>query len=66
MPDRTRTAERYARGVAAAVAAVAALVLAANASPAQSAEDRVGEVTGSLAPDARPGEHAPAPLSGAR
>ncbi|MET7270586.1 MULTISPECIES: hypothetical protein [Streptomyces] len=56
MHDRTRIAERYARGVAAAVAAVAALVLAANAGPAQSAErppgggaGRVGEVSGSLA-----------------
>ncbi|MBD9734225.1 hypothetical protein IGX29_20905 [Streptomyces sp. H28] len=33
MQARTRTVERYARGVAAAVAAVAALVLAANTGP---------------------------------
>ncbi|GAA4796399.1 hypothetical protein [Streptomyces ziwulingensis] len=45
MLDRPRTAEpyargsaeRYARGVAAGVAAVACLLLAANAGPAQSA-----------------------------
>ncbi|MBT3152677.1 hypothetical protein HTV45_17650 [Streptomyces sp. CHD11] len=35
MLERTRTTERYARGFAAAVAAVAALVLAANAGPAE-------------------------------
>ncbi|MFF9485866.1 hypothetical protein [Streptomyces sp. NPDC014676] len=35
MLDPTRTTERYARGLAAAVAAVAALVLAANAGPAK-------------------------------
>ncbi|GHH91258.1 hypothetical protein [Streptomyces capillispiralis] len=35
MLERTRTTERYARGFAAAVAAVAALVLAANAGPAR-------------------------------
>ncbi|MEN3582697.1 hypothetical protein AAH978_00805 [Streptomyces sp. ZYX-F-203] len=33
MWERTRTAERFARGCAAAVAAVAALMLAANAGP---------------------------------
>ncbi|BFO13750.1 hypothetical protein SHKM778_01380 [Streptomyces sp. KM77-8] len=35
MQEPTRTTERYARGLAAAVAAVAALVLAANATPAK-------------------------------
>ncbi|MFI8088799.1 hypothetical protein ACIF9R_10840 [Streptomyces sp. NPDC086080] len=37
MLERTRTTERYARGFAAAVAAIAALVLAANAGPAKAA-----------------------------
>ncbi|MEU5523836.1 hypothetical protein ABZ759_25060 [Streptomyces sp. NPDC047860] len=37
MLEPTRTTERYARGFAAAVAAVAALVLAANAGPAKAA-----------------------------
>ncbi|MGW0812487.1 hypothetical protein ACWD00_04360 [Streptomyces viridiviolaceus] len=40
MPDRTRSAERYTRGLAAGVAAVAALVLAANMGPARAAEER--------------------------
>ncbi|WP_181383541.1 hypothetical protein [Streptomyces sp. NWU339] len=35
MLERIRTARRYARGFVAAVAAVAALVLAANAGPAK-------------------------------
>ncbi|CAL9502866.1 hypothetical protein [Streptomyces pilosus] len=39
MLERTRSAERYARGFAAAVAAVAALVLAANAGPARASAD---------------------------
>ncbi|WP_167366223.1 hypothetical protein [Streptomyces caeruleatus] len=34
MQERTSTAERYTRGFAAAVAAVATLILAANAGPA--------------------------------
>ncbi|SNX62616.1 hypothetical protein SAMN06272735_4402 [Streptomyces sp. TLI_55] len=38
MLERTSTTERYARGVIAAVVAVAALVLAANAGPARAAE----------------------------
>ncbi|MFC8370707.1 hypothetical protein [Streptomyces sp. CB02400] len=38
MLEPTRTTERYARGLAAAVAAVAALVLAANAGPAKAAD----------------------------
>ncbi|MFF3345933.1 hypothetical protein [Streptomyces sp. NPDC002779] len=38
MLERTSTTERYARGVAAAVVAVAALTLAANAGPARAAE----------------------------
>ncbi|AQS68579.1 hypothetical protein [Streptomyces pactum] len=37
MPGLTRTAERYARALAAAVAAVACLLLAANAGPADTA-----------------------------
>ncbi|MFE0414922.1 hypothetical protein [Streptomyces tendae] len=37
MPVRTRAAERYARAVAAALAAVACLLLAANAGPTDSA-----------------------------
>ncbi|MEU4463347.1 hypothetical protein AB0G20_06495 [Streptomyces sp. NPDC024017] len=35
MLERTRTAERYARGFAAALVAVATLLLAANAGPAR-------------------------------
>lgn len=38
MLDRTRSTERYARSLTAAVAAVAALVLAANAGPAKAAD----------------------------
>ena len=38
MLDRTSTAERYVRGFAAAVVAVAALILAANAGPARATE----------------------------
>ncbi|AXL89585.1 hypothetical protein C4J65_15750 [Streptomyces sp. CB09001] len=37
MPVRFRTAERYARALAAALAAVACLLLAANAGPADTA-----------------------------
>ncbi|MFG2680387.1 hypothetical protein [Streptomyces sp. NPDC048392] len=37
MPVRTRTAERYARALTAAVAAVAGLLLAANAGPTDTA-----------------------------
>lgn len=37
MPVRFRTAERYARALTAAVAAVACLLLAANAGPADTA-----------------------------
>jgi hypothetical protein len=36
--ERTRTTGRYARGIAAALAAVAALVLAANAGPARASD----------------------------
>ncbi|GGV19466.1 hypothetical protein [Streptomyces griseoflavus] len=39
MLEPTRSTERYARGLAAAVAAVAALVLAAHAGPARAAAD---------------------------
>ncbi|GAA2274572.1 hypothetical protein GCM10010415_47420 [Streptomyces atrovirens] len=38
MLEPTRTTERYARGLAAAVVAVAALVLAANAGPVEAAD----------------------------
>ncbi|MFE6336126.1 hypothetical protein ACFVP3_16740 [Streptomyces sp. NPDC057806] len=38
MLERTSTTERYARGIAAAVVAVAALILAANAGPAKAAD----------------------------
>ncbi|MGW0912957.1 hypothetical protein ACWD1Z_14600 [Streptomyces sp. NPDC002784] len=38
MLERTSTTERYARGIAAAVVAVAALILAANAGPARATE----------------------------
>ncbi|MFF5496036.1 hypothetical protein [Streptomyces aquilus] len=38
MLERTSTTERYARGVIAAVVAVLALVLAANAGPARAAD----------------------------
>ncbi|WDV53124.1 hypothetical protein PV963_23525 [Streptomyces coeruleorubidus] len=38
MLERPRTPERYARGFAAAVVAVATLLLAANAGPARAAE----------------------------
>ncbi|MFE6408722.1 hypothetical protein ACFVOR_17500 [Streptomyces sp. NPDC057837] len=38
MPERTRTAERYARGFAAALVAMATLLLAANAGPASTAD----------------------------
>ncbi|MEW2451305.1 hypothetical protein AB0896_27735 [Streptomyces parvulus] len=37
MPARTRTAERYARAVTAALAAVACLLLAAHAGPTSTA-----------------------------
>ncbi|MDT0389078.1 hypothetical protein [Streptomyces dubilierae] len=40
MLERTRTAERYARGFAAALVAMATLLLAANAGPAQTADAR--------------------------
>ncbi|MGI5427180.1 hypothetical protein [Streptomyces sp. CA-179760] len=40
MLSRTRTAERYTRGLTAAVVAVATLLLAANAGPARADEPR--------------------------
>ncbi|MGX1560560.1 hypothetical protein [Streptomyces sp. NPDC055506] len=40
MLSRTRTAERYTRGLTAAVIAVATLLLAANAGPARADEPR--------------------------
>ncbi|MFJ3039865.1 MULTISPECIES: hypothetical protein [Streptomyces] len=50
MPVRTRAAERYARAVAAALAAVACLLLAANAGPTDSA--RAPAPTQEIAPPA--------------
>ena len=38
MQERTSTTERYTRGLAAAVIAVATLILAANTGPARAAE----------------------------
>ncbi len=38
MLERTSTSVRYARGIAAAIVAVATLVLAANAGPARAAD----------------------------
>jgi hypothetical protein len=43
--ERTRTAERYARGFAAAVVAVATLLLAANAGPAKAENPQQGPQT---------------------
>ncbi|MFF5960155.1 hypothetical protein [Streptomyces luteogriseus] len=40
MLERTRTAERYARGLTAAVVAVATLLLAANTGSARAGESR--------------------------
>lgn len=40
MLERTSTTERYARGIVAAIVAVAALILAANAGPARATEPR--------------------------
>ncbi|MEV8594287.1 hypothetical protein [Streptomyces sp. NPDC052012] len=45
MLDRFRTAERWTRSFAAAVTAVAALVLAANAGPAKAAHPDAGPDT---------------------
>lgn len=45
MLERTRTAERYARGIAAAVVAVATLLLAANAGPARADHPQQGPQT---------------------
>ncbi|CAL9306086.1 hypothetical protein ABZ568_25325 [Streptomyces olindensis] len=45
MLERTRTAERYARGFAAALVAVATLLLAANAGPARATEAQQGSQT---------------------
>ncbi|GAA2671618.1 MULTISPECIES: hypothetical protein [Streptomyces] len=56
MPVRFRTAERYARALTAAVAAVACLLLAANAGPADTAP--------SPAQEAAPPEEGPAPAAG--
>ncbi|NUO46945.1 MAG: hypothetical protein HOV73_02025 [Streptomyces sp.] len=48
MLERTSTTERYARGVIAAVVAVAALVLAANAGPARASEDHRADQVGQV------------------
>ncbi|MFE6620717.1 hypothetical protein ACFZBP_08280 [Streptomyces sp. NPDC008086] len=48
MQERTSTTERYTRGFAAAVVAVATLILAANAGPARAAVPD---------PDQRPAQH---------
>ncbi|EFL33531.1 predicted protein [Streptomyces viridochromogenes DSM 40736] len=45
MLERTRTAERYARGFTAAVVAVATLLLAANAGPARAEQPQQGRQT---------------------
>ncbi|MGQ4428338.1 hypothetical protein ACN6LL_003701 [Streptomyces violaceoruber] len=58
MPVRFRTAERYARALTAAVAAVACLLLAANAGPADSAPSPAP------AQEAAPPEEGPAPAAG--
>ncbi|MEW2608642.1 hypothetical protein AB0937_00180 [Streptomyces sp. NPDC047880] len=42
MLERTRTAERYARGFTAALVAVVTLLLAANAGPARAETPRPG------------------------
>lgn len=45
MLERTRTAERYARGFTAALVAVATLLLAANAGPARAETPQHGPRT---------------------
>ncbi|MFI0271021.1 hypothetical protein [Streptomyces luteogriseus] len=45
MLERTRTAERYARGFTAALVAVATLLLAANAGPARAETLQAGPRT---------------------
>lgn len=49
MPERTRIAERYTRGFAAAVVAVVTLILAANAGPARAGEQHPPRPTGHAA-----------------
>ncbi|MET9820061.1 MULTISPECIES: hypothetical protein [Streptomyces] len=63
MPVRTRTAERYARALAAAVAAVACLLLAGNAGPTDAADSPVPAPAGESASDQ--GEPAAVTLRGA-
>ncbi|WP_329338849.1 hypothetical protein OG252_25055 [Streptomyces sp. NBC_01352] len=56
MLDRTSATERYTRGIVAAVVAVLALVLAANAGPARAAEPparHATQLTDSAAPAGR-------------
>ncbi|MDN0200458.1 hypothetical protein [Streptomyces sp. S.PNR 29] len=60
MLERTRTAERYARGFAASVVAVTALVLAANAGPAR-ATDRPTDQSRQLTAPTSSAPHAPRP-----
>ncbi|WP_164904961.1 hypothetical protein [Streptomyces cyaneus] len=50
MQEPTRTTERYTRGFAAAVVAVATLILAGNAGPARAVEPEPGPVQ-------RPAQH---------
>ncbi|CAL9522458.1 hypothetical protein [Streptomyces sp. enrichment culture] len=52
MPVHPRIAERYARAVAAALAAVACLLLAANAGPTDSARPSVPAPVHDVAPPA--------------
>ncbi|WP_164873115.1 hypothetical protein [Streptomyces resistomycificus] len=54
MLDRTSTTERYARGIVAAVVAVVALVLAANAGPARATEPRTAQHTTQFTHSATP------------
>lgn len=56
MPVRPRTAERYARGLAAALAAVACLLLAGNAGPTAAAGSPAPAPAGESVP--HPGEPA--------
>ncbi|MBZ6104371.1 hypothetical protein ACF1HU_05125 [Streptomyces olivaceus] len=62
MPERTRTAERYARALAAAVAAVGCLLLAANAGPA--APDGASAPASPPAADTAPDPDGPATVDG--
>ncbi len=54
MPERTSATGRYARSIVAAVVAVAALVLAANAGPARATEPRPAQHATQLTDSAAP------------